>query len=271
MNRDNEYEYLSLLKDVRRFGTERTDRTGVGTKSIFGVHKTYAVDESFPILTTKKIAWKSIVTELLWFLNGDTNTKYLKEHGCTIWDEWADANGDLGPVYGAQWRNFNGVDQIEWLLNEIRTNPDSRRLIVSAWNPHDLPRMALAPCHTMFQVYCDNGHMDLQLYQRSADIFLGVPFNIASYSLLLCLLCEAAGYKPRYFFHAIGDAHIYTNHFEQVDLQLQRGCGPFPSQPACPVVTLSEDQTVSLKGLTHSCINLVGYNSLPAIKAPVAV
>ena len=270
MRRLNEDRYLGILNSVFVSGTPRTDRTGTGTISLFGLQQRYDLRQSFPLLTTKRVAWKSVVVELLWFLKGQTNIKYLTDQNVTIWNEWADESGELGPVYGKQWRDFNGVDQIKWLVDEIKTNPDSRRLLVSAWNPVDVPNMSLPPCHTMFQVNIEGQWMDLQLYQRSADMFLGVPFNIASYSLLLCILCEATGHKPRHFIHTMGDAHVYSNHIEQVREQLDRGVyrNDFPEQPLCPKINLSGKDIWDLE---LDDIVLTGYNPLSAIKAPVAV
>ncbi|KZC30605.1 UNVERIFIED_ORG: thymidylate synthase, partial [Rhodanobacter sp. FW104-R5] len=225
--------YLDLLRHVLDHGTEKTDRTGTGTKSVFGWQMRFDLNEGFPLVTTKKLHVKSIVHELIWFLGGDTNIAYLKEHGVRIWDEWADANGELGPVYGRQWRAWptadgGAVDQIAWVVEEIRRNPDSRRLIVSAWNVGELPKMALMPCHTMFQFYVADGKLSCQLYQRSGDIFLGVPFNIASYALLTHLIAQVCGLGVGDFVHTLGDAHLYNNHREQARLQLTREPLPLP-------------------------------------------
>ncbi|KZC40222.1 UNVERIFIED_ORG: thymidylate synthase, partial [Rhodanobacter sp. FW104-R5] len=225
--------YLDLLRHVLDHGTEKTDRTGTGTRSVFGWQMRFDLNEGFPLVTTKKLHVKSIVHELIWFLRGDTNIAYLKEHGVRIWDEWADANGDLGPVYGRQWRAWptadgGAVDQIAWVVDEIRRNPDSRRLIVNAWNVGELPKMALMPCHTMFQFYVAGGKLSCQLYQRSGDIFLGVPFNIASYALLTHMIAQACGLGVGDFVHTLGDAHLYNNHREQARLQLTREPLPLP-------------------------------------------
>nr|WP_194245686.1 thymidylate synthase [Donghicola mangrovi] len=245
-------------------GEESSDRTGTGTISYFGMQQRYSLADGFPLVTTKKLHLKSIIHELLWFLAGDTNIKYLKDNGVSIWDEWADEQGDLGPVYGKQWRDFGGVDQIENLVQMIKTSPDSRRLIVSAWNPVDVPNMALPPCHTMWQVRVIGRKMHLQLYQRSADMFLGVPFNIASYAMLLKMLAHVTGYEAGDFVHTIGDAHIYSNHMEQVKLQLSR------TPKALPQLNIARDVT-SLFDFKFEDFEVVGYDPDPAIKAPVAV
>nr|WP_194245057.1 thymidylate synthase [Donghicola mangrovi] len=245
-------------------GEESSDRTGTGTISYFGMQQRYSLADGFPLVTTKKLHLKSIIHELLWFLAGDTNIKYLKDNGVSIWDEWADERGDLGPVYGKQWRDFGGVDQVENLVQMIKTSPDSRRLIVSAWNPVDVPNMALPPCHTMWQVRVIGRKMHLQLYQRSADMFLGVPFNIASYALLLKMLAHVTGYEAGDFVHTIGDAHIYSNHMEQVKLQLSR------TPKALPQLNITRDVT-SLFDFKFEDFEVVGYDPDPAIKAPVAV
>ena len=257
-------QYHDALRTVLAHGIPSTDRTGTGTISHFGLQSRYSLADGFPLVTTKKLHIKSIIHELLWFLKGDTNIGYLNDNGVTIWDEWADENGDLGPVYGRQWRDFGGVDQIETLLDMIRRSPDSRRLIVSAWNPADVPQMALPPCHTMWQVRILGGKLHLQLYQRSADMFLGVPFNIASYALLLVMLAHVTGYEPGDFVHSIGDAHIYSNHMEQVQTQLSRDIRPLPK---LRIVR----QVPSLFDFRYEDFVIEGYDPHPAIKAPVAV
>jgi len=261
--------YLDLLRHVLEHGAEKSDRTGTGTRSVFGWQMRYDLSKGFPLVTTKKLHLKSIVHELIWFLQGDTNTVYLKEHGVSIWDEWADAKGDLGPVYGAQWRAWptadgKTVDQIAWLVDEIKRNPDSRRLIVSAWNVGELPKMALMPCHTMFQFYVANGKLSCQLYQRSGDIFLGVPFNIASYALLTHMVAQVTGLEPGDFIHTLGDAHLYSNHVEQATKQLAREPRPLPKLVLNPDVR-------SLFDFRFEDVAIAGYDPHPAIKAPVAV
>jgi thymidylate synthase len=261
--------YLDLLDHVLHHGMEKTDRTGTGTKSVFGWQMRFDLDKGFPLVTTKKVHWKSVVHELIWFLRGDTNVAYLKEHGVSIWDEWADAEGNLGPVYGKQWRAWptadgGTVDQIRWVVDEIRRNPDSRRLIVSAWNVGELPKMALMPCHTLFQFYVANGRLSCQLYQRSGDIFLGVPFNIASYALLTHMVAHVCGLGVGDFVHTLGDAHLYSNHVEQARLQLGREPRPLPRVVLNPQVRALED-------FRFEDIALEGYVPHPAIKAPVAV
>jgi thymidylate synthase len=261
--------YLDLLNHVLHHGMEKTDRTGTGTKSVFGWQMRFDLDKGFPLVTTKKVHWKSVVHELIWFLRGDTNVAYLKEHGVSIWDEWADAEGNLGPVYGKQWRAWptadgGTVDQIRWVVDEIRRNPDSRRLIVSAWNVGELPKMALMPCHTLFQFYVANGRLSCQLYQRSGDIFLGVPFNIASYALLTHMVAHVCGLGVGDFVHTLGDAHLYSNHVEQARLQLGREPRPLPRVVLNPQVRALED-------FRFEDIALEGYVPHPAIKAPVAV
>jgi thymidylate synthase len=261
--------YLDLLRHVLEHGAEKSDRTGTGTRSVFGWQMRYDLSKGFPLVTTKKLHLKSIVHELIWFLQGDTNTAYLKEHGVSIWDEWADANGDLGPVYGRQWRAWptadgKAVDQIAWVVDEIKRNPDSRRLIVSAWNVGELPKMALMPCHTMFQFYVANGKLSCQLYQRSGDIFLGVPFNIASYALLTHMVAQVTGLEPGDFIHTLGDAHLYSNHVEQATKQLAREPRPLPKLVLNPDVR-------SLFDFRFEDIGIVDYDPHPAIKAPVAV
>ncbi len=257
-------QYHDALRTVLAQGTPSTDRTGTGTISHFGLQCRYPLADGFPLVTTKKLHIKSIIHELLWFLQGDTNIRYLNDNGVTIWDEWADANGDLGPVYGRQWRDFGGVDQIQTLIDMIRKSPDSRRLIVSAWNPLDVPQMALPPCHTMWQVRILGGKLHLQLYQRSADMFLGVPFNIASYALLLVMLAHVTGYEPGDFVHSIGDAHIYSNHMDQVATQLARDPRPLPKLRITRPVQ-------SIFDFKFEDFEITGYDPHPAIKAPVAV
>jgi thymidylate synthase len=261
--------YLDLLDHVLNHGTEKTDRTGTGTKSVFGWQMRFDLGDGFPLVTTKKVHWKSVVHELIWFLRGDTNVAYLKKHGVSIWDEWADAEGNLGPVYGRQWRAWptadgGTVDQIRWVVDEIRRNPDSRRLIVSAWNVGELPKMALMPCHTLFQFYVANGKLSCQLYQRSGDIFLGVPFNIASYALLTHMVAQVCGLGVGDFVHTLGDAHLYNNHVEQARLQLSREPRPLPRVVLNPAVQ-------ALEGFRFEDIVLEGYAPHPAIRAPVAV
>ena len=261
--------YLELLDKIVREGVEKTDRTGTGTKSIFGHQMRFNLEEGFPLLTTKKLHLKSIIYELLWFLKGDTNIKYLKDHGVSIWDEWADENGELGPVYGHQWRSWpdeNGgtIDQIQNVVNQIKNNPDSRRMIVSAWNVAEVERMALPPCHTMFQFYVANGRLSLQLYQRSADTFLGVPFNIASYALLLQMMAQVTGLKAGDFIHTTGDTHLYLNHIEQAKLQLTRAPRPLPRMVINPDVK-------DIFDFKYEDFQLEGYDPWPHIKAAVSV
>lgn len=263
----NEYQYLDALSTVLHHGDYRTDRTGVGTLSRFGMRAGYDLADSFPLLTTKKVYWKGVVGELLWFLSGDTNTKFLTDNNIHIWAEWTLQDGTIGRGYGAQWRDFGGVDQIAALIEGIKADPFSRRHIVNAWNVAELDKMALPPCHMMFQVYIGvDGVADLQLYQRSADMFLGVPFNIASYSLLLHMICAQTGYKPGRLIHIIGDAHIYHNHLEQVKEQLSREL----KAPPQPTIKLNPD-VKSIFDYTFDDIELIGYNPLPAIKGEVAV
>lgn len=262
-------QYLQLMRYVRESGVEKQDRTGTGTLSVFGYQMRFDISQNFPLLTTKKLHLKSIIHELLWFLQGDTNIAYLREKGVTIWDEWADENGDLGPVYGAQWRSWPAVDgrsfdQITNVIDLIKKDPDSRRLIVSAWNVGELEKMALMPCHAFFQFYVAEGRLSCQLYQRSADIFLGVPFNIASYALLTMMVAQVTGLKPGEFVHTFGDAHLYLNHLEQVDEQLSRE--PLP----LPVMKINPDVT-SIFDFKYEDFELAGYESHPAIKAPIAV
>ena len=261
--------YLDLLQHVLDHGTRKDDRTGTGTLSVFGWQMRFDLRAGFPLLTTKKLHLKSIVHELLWFLRGETNIAYLKEHGVGIWDEWADADGELGPVYGRQWRSWAGadgrtVDQIAWVVDEIRRNPDSRRLIVSAWNVAELPRMALAPCHALFQFYVADGRLSCQLYQRSGDIFLGVPFNIASYALLTHMVAQVCGLAVGDFVHTLGDAHLYRNHLEQAREQLTRAPRPLPRLRLDPAVR-------TLGDFRYEHIAIEHYDPHPAIRAPVAV
>jgi len=262
-------QYLDLLKHILDTGVHKTDRTGTGTQSCFGYQLRFDLQKGFPLVTTKKVHLKSIIYELLWFLKGETNIAYLKEHGVKIWDEWADANGDLGPVYGKQWRSWEGkdgkvVDQVSELISQVKRNPDSRRLIVSAWNVADLPEMALMPCHNMFQFYVANGKLSCQLYQRSADVFLGVPFNIASYALLTMMIAQVCDLEPGEFVHTFGDVHIYSNHLEQVNLQLSRRPFPLPTMKLNPAVK-------DIFAFKFEDFTLENYQSHPAIKAPVAV
>ena len=261
--------YLDLLRDIRANGIKKTDRTGTGTLSVFGRQIRFDLDDGFPLVTTKKIHTKSVIHELLWFLRGETNVRRLQAEGVTIWDEWADAAGDLGPVYGAQWRSWRGADgkthdQIRWVMDEIKRNPDSRRLIVSAWNVGDLERMALAPCHAMFQFYVAAGRLSCQLYQRSADVFLGVPFNIASYALLLAMAAQVTGLMPGEFVHTFGDAHLYLNHLEQADLQLTRDPLPLPRLELNPAID-------AIDAFSFDDIRIVDYKHHPPIRAPIAV
>jgi thymidylate synthase len=262
-------QYLDLMRRVRHGGARKTDRTGTGTLSVFGHQMRFDLAEGFPLVTTKKLHVKSIIHELIWFLAGDTNTGYLQRNGVSIWDEWADENGDLGPVYGKQWRSWatpdgQTVDQITQLIETLQRDPDSRRMIVSAWNPADIPDMALAPCHCLFQFYVADGRLSCQLYQRSADIFLGVPFNIASYALLTLMVAQVTGLKPGEFIHTLGDAHLYLNHLEQADLQLSREPRPLPQMHIDPDVR-------SIFDYKYEDFSLTGYDPHPHIKAPVAV
>jgi thymidylate synthase len=261
--------YLDLVRHVLEHGTRKTDRTGTGTLSVFGHQLRFDLARGFPLVTTKKLHVKSIVHELLWFLRGETNIRYLHQHGVTIWDEWADAEGELGPVYGRQWRSWPApggrrIDQIAQVVDEIRRNPDSRRLVVSAWNVAELDAMALAPCHVLFQFYVADGRLSCQLYQRSADIFLGVPFNIASYALLTLMVAQVTGLRPGEFIHTFGDAHLYLNHLEQARLQLTREPRPLPQ------IRLNPERH-ELDEFVYDDFELMNYDPHPAIKAPVAV
>lgn len=270
--------YLDLMRRVRTTGVRKTDRTGTGTLSVFGHQMRFDLSKGFPLVTTKKVHLKSVIHELLWFLDGDTNIKYLNAHGVSIWDAWADETGDLGPVYGRQWRSWatpkgegpsstghgGSIDQIKEVVETLKTNPDSRRMIVSAWNPADIPDMALAPCHCLFQFYVGDGRLSCQLYQRSADVFLGVPFNIASYALLTMMLAQVANLQPGEFVHTFGDAHLYLNHLDQADLQLTRTPRPLPHMRINPDVR-------SIFGFKYEDFTLTGYDPYPHIKAEVAV
>ena len=262
-------QYLDLLDTILKHGVKKTDRTGTGTISYFGYQMRFDLSEGFPLLTTKKVHLKSIIYELLWFLNGDTNVHYLQDHGVRIWNEWADENGDLGPVYGYQWRHWRTpdgkeVDQIANLIEALKKNPDSRRHIVSAWNPADVDQMALPPCHTMFQFYVSEGKLSCQLYQRSGDTFLGVPFNIASYALLTMMIAQVCGYKPGIFVHTLGDAHIYLNHLEQVHTQLQRTPYPLPTMRINPDVK-------DIFSFQYEDFTLENYQCHPTIKGVISV
>jgi thymidylate synthase len=262
-------QYHDLLRLVLEQGVARSDRTGTGTLSIFGAQARFDLRERFPLLTTKKLHLKSIIYELLWFLHGETNVRYLNKHGVTIWDEWASENGDLGRVYGAQWRDWRGangirVDQIDKVISEIKENPSSRRLIVSAWNPAEIDEMALPPCHVLFQFYVNDGELSCQLYQRSADLFLGVPFNIASYSLLTMMIAQVCGLRAGDFVHTFGDLHLYQNHLEQAREQLHRECRPLPRMQLNPAITRLED-------FGFEDFTLLDYNPHPSIKATIAV
>jgi thymidylate synthase len=262
-------QYLDLLARVRHQGVRKSDRTGTGTLSVFGHQMRFDLAQGFPLVTTKKLHVKSIIHELIWFLAGDTNIGYLKEHGVRIWDQWADEKGDLGPVYGKQWRSWDApdgrqIDQIAEAVETLKTHPDSRRIIVSAWNPADIPDMALAPCHCLFQFYVADGKLSCQLYQRSADVFLGVPFNIASYALLTMMMAQVTGLEPGEFVHTFGDAHLYLNHLEQADLQLKRTPRPLPTMHINPEVS-------SIFRFMFEDFGLTGYDPHPHIAAPVAV
>jgi len=262
-------QYLKLVQHIMETGAEKSDRTGTGTRSVFGYQMRFDLAAGFPMVTTKKCHLKSIIYELLWFLQGNTNIGYLKEHSVRIWDEWADENGDLGPVYGKQWRSWEGaggveVDQVKELIQQIKTNPDSRRLIISAWNVADLPKMKLMPCHCLFQFYVADGKLSCQLYQRSADVFLGVPFNIASYALLTMMIAQVCDLKLGEFVHSFGDVHLYNNHMEQATLQLSREPFPLPQMAINPAVK-------DIFDFKFEDFELMNYQSHPAIKAPVAV
>lgn len=262
-------QYLELLDKIMREGAVKGDRTGTGTKSIFGYQMRFDLNEGFPLLTTKKLHLRSIIHELLWFLAGDTNIRYLHDNGVSIWDEWAAPDGELGPVYGYQWRSWPApdgqhIDQIAAVVESVRTNPDSRRHIVSAWNVADIDRMALPPCHALFQFYVSEGRLSCQLYQRSADVFLGVPFNIASYALLTLMVAQVTGLQPGDFVHTLGDAHIYLNHMEQAEEQLRRTPRPLPAMKLNPSVD-------SIFGFRYEDFTLEGYDPYPSIKAPIAV
>ncbi len=262
-------QYLDLLRHIRENGVMKEDRTGTGTQSVFGYQMRFNLAEGFPLLTTKKVHLKSIIYELLWFISGNTNVRWLQEHGVSIWDEWADENGDLGPVYGHQWRSWPAadgrvIDQLSQVIDLIQHNPDSRRMLVSAWNPGEVDKMALPPCHCLFQFYVADGKLSCQLYQRSADVFLGVPFNIASYALLTLMIAQVCGLQPGEFVHTTGDTHIYRNHFEQVEQQLSRTPRPLPVMRLNPEVK-------SVFDFQYEDFTLEGYDPWPAIKAPVAV
>ena len=261
--------YLTLLRHLLDHGALKADRTGTGTRSVFGYQMRFDLQQGFPLLTTKKLHTKSIIYELLWFIAGDTNTAYLKQHGVRIWDEWADEHGDLGPVYGAQWRSWRAadgrqIDQLADVISQIKRNPDSRRLIVSAWNVGEIDKMALPPCHALFQFYVAEGRLSCQLYQRSVDVFLGLPFNIASYALLTMMIAQVCGLGPGEFIHTSGDAHLYLNHLEQAELQLTRAPRPLPRMILNPAVT-------SLFDFKYEDFRLEGYDPHPAIKAPIAI
>jgi thymidylate synthase len=262
-------QYLDLLRHILEQGVEKADRTGTGTLSVFGYQMRFDLTRGFPLLTTKKLHVRSILHELLWFLSGSTNVAYLREHGVTIWDEWADEDGELGPVYGRQWRSWpapdgGSIDQISNVIEQIRRNPDSRRHIVSAWNVAEIDRMKLPPCHALFQFWVANGRLSCQLYQRSADVFLGVPFNIASYALLTMMVARVCGLEPAEFIHTLGDAHLYLNHLEQARLQLTREPRPLPRMEIDPAIT-------SIFDYRYENFRLEGYDPHPAIKAPIAV
>jgi thymidylate synthase len=275
MNRHPEFQYLDLMREIYHGGSQRLDRTGTGTKSIFGTQMRFNLEEGFPLLTTKRVWMKGVVHELLWFLKGDTNVKYLQENGVRIWDEWADQNGDLGPVYGWQWRKWNdpqnhedglsyGIDQIAYVINDLKTNPYSRRHIVSAWNPQQIPDMKLPPCHCLFQFHVQDDKLNCQLYQRSCDWFLGVPFNIASYALLTHMVAQVVGLKPGIFVHTGGDAHLYLNHFQQVEEQLRREPYPFPK------LELNTD-IKNIDNFKYEDVKLVDYKCHPKIDAQIAI
>ena len=263
------HAYLDLLRHIRDHGTEKSDRTGTGTRSVFGRQLRFALGDSFPLLTTKKLHLKSIIYELLWFISGDTNVRWLQQHGVSIWDEWADASGELGPVYGYQWRHWRTpegreIDQLRQVVEQIRTRPDSRRHIVTAWNPADVDRMALPPCHALFQFYVAEGRLSCQMYQRSADLFLGVPFNIASYALLTLMVAQVADLVPGEFVLTLGDAHLYLNHLEQAREQIARAPRPFPRMRLNPAVR-------DVFKFAYEDFTLEGYDPHPAIRAPIAV
>ena len=265
----NMKQYLDLLRHVRNEGAPKSDRTGTGTLSVFGYQMRFDLGRNFPALTTKKLHFKSIIHELLWFLRGESNIRYLHDNGVTIWDEWADENGELGPVYGVQWRSWPtadgaAIDQIAGVVDQIKANPDSRRMIVSAWNPGEIDKMALAPCHAFFQFYVNSGALSCQLYQRSADVFLGVPFNIASYSLLTLMMARVTGLKPGEFIHTLGDAHLYMNHLDQADEQLTREPLPPPQMKINPDVN-------DIFDFRYEDFELVGYQAHPSISAPIAI
>ena len=269
MNTQSGFVYEDFLRHVLSHGDRKTDRTGTGTVSVFGGQLRFDLQKGFPLITTKKVHLKSIIYELLWFLKGETNTAYLKENGVSIWDEWADENGNLGPVYGKQWRSWEAkdgtvIDQISEAIELIKHSPDSRRIIVNAWNVGEIKQMALMPCHTMFQFYVANGKLSCQLYQRSADLFLGVPFNIASYALLTMMMAQVCGLQAGDFVHTFGDAHIYNNHMDQVNLQLSREARPYPNMKINPDVS-------SIFDFTFEDFTLEGYDPHPGIKAPVAI
>ena len=269
MNTQSGFVYEDFLRHVLAHGDRKTDRTGTGTVSVFGGQLRFDLQKGFPLITTKKVHLKSIIYELLWFLKGETNTAYLKEHGVSIWDEWADEKGNLGPVYGKQWRSWEAkdgtvIDQISEAIELIKHSPDSRRIIVNAWNVGEIKQMALMPCHTMFQFYVANGKLSCQLYQRSADLFLGVPFNIASYALLTMMMAQVCGLQAGDFVHTFGDAHIYNNHMDQVNLQLSREARPYPTMKINPDVS-------SIFDFTFEDFTLEGYDPHPGIKAPVAI
>lgn len=262
-------QYLDLMRHIMANGEERGDRTGTGTRGVFGYQMRFNLADGFPLLTTKKLHLRSIIHELLWFLRGESNIGYLRQHGVTIWDEWADENGDLGPIYGVQWRSWPSadgrtIDQISQLIHSLRHNPNSRRHIVSAWNPAEVEQMALPPCHCLFQFHVAHGRLSCQLYQRSADVFLGVPFNIASYALLTLMMAQVTGYQPGEFIHTLGDAHLYLNHLEQAELQLSRSPRPLPTLRLNPEVT-------DLFSFRYEDITLENYHPHPTIKAPIAV
>ena len=268
-NRPVRSQYEDFMRHVHQHGVQKGDRTGTGTRSVFGHQMRFDLNEGFPLVTTKKVFLRAIIVELLWFLQGGRNVKWLQERGCTIWDEWARTDGDLGPVYGVQWRSWpkpdgGHIDQISQVVQTLKSNPDSRRIIVSAWNVADLDKMALMPCHTLFQFYVAQGRLSCQLYQRSADVFLGVPFNIASYALLTLMIAQVCELEPGDFVHTFGDVHIYNNHLEQVKLQLSRSCFPLPTLKLNPAVK-------DIFSFRYEDIQLENYQSHPAIKAPVAV